>query len=483
MAETQNNVKMLHRKEWQTMTPAPVATTAGAFMITDHNSHCNHAMFVSSATVHYLYHHDEDSWVQIPSGALAGVFGAGACGLYLPWSITYTANGGSTTTVQVAAATHNLNGYVRGETIELLSAGIATGYRATITDIMHDAGSTNTTLTLDTTLPTAILNNHTFRITSGSYFVLNAYATLAANVWKRFDVGTLAWQAGLQTTGLPAAWASDGKLVTAYRLETPYATGTADIVSATSIGVTTKNWTADQWINFQVRITAGTGIGQVRTITDSTTTTLTVATWTTTPDATSVFEIRGNEDFIYLLGNAAVTMYKYTISTNTWSAVAPTTARSAATGVGFGANHIGKTGITGWDNEDNIKDGRYIYSFRGVATTTLERFNISGGTNGAGAWQVVTYVGTETFTTGTSYDADGRYIYIAKEGTAAIPQRFFKYAIRGNYIEPVSADFYFGGAALLGNKIWVQHLSSVGTIKWLYCLQSTSTNLRRIMLF
>lgn len=38
-------------------------------------------------------------------------------------------------------------------------------------------------------------------------------------------------------------------------------------------------------------------------------------------------------------------------------------------------------------------------------------------------------------------------------------------------------------AALLGNKIWIKNLSTAGEVKWLYCLQSTSTNLRRIMLF
>ncbi len=37
-------------------------------------------MYVLSATVQYLYHFDEDAWVQIASGALAGTFGAGACG-------------------------------------------------------------------------------------------------------------------------------------------------------------------------------------------------------------------------------------------------------------------------------------------------------------------------------------------------------------------------------------------------------------------
>lgn len=59
---------------------------------------------MASATVHYLYHHDEDAWVQIPSGALAGTFGAGSCGTKHKWSATLTANGGSTTTATTAAA-------------------------------------------------------------------------------------------------------------------------------------------------------------------------------------------------------------------------------------------------------------------------------------------------------------------------------------------------------------------------------------------
>jgi hypothetical protein len=33
-------------------------------------------MFFASSTVHYLYHHDEDAWVQVTSGAFAGAFGA-----------------------------------------------------------------------------------------------------------------------------------------------------------------------------------------------------------------------------------------------------------------------------------------------------------------------------------------------------------------------------------------------------------------------
>ena len=77
MTITNRAVPLLHRKEWQMMTPAPVATAAGAFVVHDGADLDNLALLVASATTHYLYHHDEDAWVQIPSGALAGTFGRG----------------------------------------------------------------------------------------------------------------------------------------------------------------------------------------------------------------------------------------------------------------------------------------------------------------------------------------------------------------------------------------------------------------------
>lgn len=75
-------------------------------------------LYVQSATVQYLYHHDEDAWVQIPSMALAGTFGAGACGARSRWSGTVTANGGSTTSLTTTGA---INGLVLGATIRFLS--------------------------------------------------------------------------------------------------------------------------------------------------------------------------------------------------------------------------------------------------------------------------------------------------------------------------------------------------------------------------
>lgn len=547
----QNNLPLLHRKEWQMMTPSPVTNAAGMFIVADEFR--NLSLLVTSATSHYLYHHDEDGFVLIPSGALAGIFGVGACGCYQPWSITYTANGGSTSTVKVAAGTHNLNGFCRGARIEFLTAGANYGIRATVTEIKTDGGTGDITLTLNTILPTAVLSTHTFRLSTGRFYVMNA-GTIAAGIFKVFDVGTMAWQSSLSTTNLPATWATDGKIVNAFNanLSIDYGlatSGTANtiadtgkswdtntytnylvcIIGGTGIGQTRlitsntateltvdtawsvnpdatsyyeivndrsfaygkatsatgttlvnsgKSWTADQWINYQVRITGGTGIGQIRTITDNDTTSLTVATWTTTPDSTSTYIISGNEDYLYLIGNAAVTMYRYSISGNSWTVMAPTVARSAAPAVGMGFDWIGITGDVGWGDESAILDGQYIYSPRGGASANIDRFKISGGTAGAGAWSVIAPVPTETFTTGSSHFVSGRYIYMVKEAT----NRFFKYAIRGNYIEPVSTDFYTSGTALAGHKLWVKSLNQKGTVKWLYYWRNAGTEIRRLML-
>lgn len=556
---TNYNKPKINRKEFQMMTPAPVATSAGVFMIADETERNNIAMYVASATVHYLYHHDEDGFAILPSGALVGTFGAGACGSYHPWSITYTANGGSTTSVTVNAATHNIIGAVIGKTIEFISAGTASGEKRTITKIDTSEGGTGTiTIYFDTAVSTAILNTHTFRIASGSFFVMNA-GTIAAGIFKRFDVATRAWQASLVTTNLPATWGTDGKLTTfaadpgiiltatatggttttlalssanwgddyhkgrtvmiisgtgkgqmatitsntsntlnfstittapdatsVFQIITlaPYAIGVATSATSTTLVNSAKTWTTNQWTNYQVKIISGTGMGQTRVIASNTSTALTVAAWSVTPDTTSVYVIEPNEDYHYLLGNNAVTVYRYSVSANTWTVMAPTTARTAAPGLALSANPIIKTGDSIWADESAIRDGRYIYSFRGGAGALLDRLDTAGGTAGAGAWLAINYVGAETFTTGSSYFAAGRYIFIRKDAT----NRFFKYSVRDNYVEPLTTDLFTEGAAVLGQKLWVHDFDGTGTVNWVYALGNsiatgnTVTTLRRLML-
>lgn len=460
------------------MTPAPVASGIGTSVVFSKNGTNNIALVLYSGTVHYLYHHDEDAYIQIPSGAFGGTWVAAATGTYHPWSKTYTATGGSTTTVTVNSASFNLNGFVRGATIEFLSGTAANiGTRTTITEILTNAGKNTITLTLADAV-TSVVNNDTFRVKSGRFFVMSS-GTLAANCFKEFDLGTLTWTDKAYATG-GTTNQTDAQLIVPYMSTAIFDTGTGTAASNTTTLVdTTKNWKVDQWINYQVRITAGAGKGQVRVITDSDATSLTFATGTDL-DETSVYAIEGDENAIYYIGNGSATMYKYSISGNTWSTVnVGANTRAAAPAAGMTADWVGVTGDTGWANVNNCLDGRYIYSMR-PTSGILDRYDIS-----AQAWLPTTgvnYLPVLTLVNGSSSFWDGRYIYYMVPGSTSVPTRIYKYNIRGNYMEPFAEDWYLGGAAVIGDKLWVKDLSSAGTIRWVYYMSSTSTIVRRIMI-
>jgi hypothetical protein len=472
MAITNKNVPGLHRKEWQTMNSMLAASAAGSFVTTDAKERDNYAMVVINATTQYIYSHEEDYMIQIPSGALAGTFGAGACGATIRWSATITANGGSTTTATTTAA---ITTYAVGKTVRFLT-GLNAGREAVITGVIVNPAGTNTIQFA--ALPSVVANTDTFIIDTRRVLVMSA-GTTAAGSFKSYDYLTGVWTT-LSNTGLPATRGTDGKLVV-----TPsddiFATGTATAGASTTITNAAKTWATNQWTNYAIRITSGTGIGQVRTIASNTGTVITVsAAWTVTPDATSVYEITGNDDFVYLLGNNAVTMYRYSVSGNSWTTMAPTTARAGAPSVGMSANWVGKTGDANWANESNIRDGKYIYSFRGGATSVLDRFDITGGTAGAGAWAAITYVNAfETFTTGSSYAMSGGELFMRKDATG----RYFTYNVVGNIIEPFALNQYPDGAVVVGDKLWVYNVqdSGVDKVKFVYSLQNSGTVLQRIM--
>lgn len=477
MSEAQNNKVVLHRKEWQTMMPALTATAAGAIVIHDNSNLHRFSLYVVSATVHYLYDHEQDDWIQIPSGAFGTAIAAGACGAFACWSSTYTANGGSTTTITVNIATHNINGIAVGKTVEMLTGTAANlGLRRTITAMTYPGPTGNIVLTIDSALPGSVANNDTFRIASGTFFVLMP-GTLTATSFRKYDLATGTWTS-CTNTGLPASWGTDAAMVSPCIVGTSYDSGTATAGADTTITDSSKSWTANQWIGYQVRITGGTGVGQIRVITANTSTALTVASMNPDPDATSTYVIEGDENALYLFGNNAVTMYKYSISGNSWTTVSPAVARAGAPVAGMSGDFVGVTGSTEWANATNIKDGRYIYSFRGT-TAVLDRYDIP-----ANSWQAITYLpATVTWAAGSGTVWSGRNIYIVKEGSTTVPQRVYAYDVVGNYMYPVTSDWYLAGAALIGDRVWVRKLSSAGLVKWLYVLQSTSTVLRRIMLY
>jgi hypothetical protein len=288
---TNKNVKLINRKEPQFMTPAPANTTAGSFVITDIKEDDNTVLFVASSILHYLYLNDEDGWVQVPSGALGGTFGAGSCGHKGRWSSILTANGGSTTNATVSPS---ISALARGSIIRFLT-GANAGLERVVTDVLVTQGASDS-FYFDA-LPNVVSNNDTFIIDTGRFFIWNA-GTMSASSFRVYDPLLGTWTS-LSVTGMPATWATDGKMVVTPSYDV-YSTGTTTSATSNTLTNSSKTWTTNQWTNYQIRITSGTGIGQVRTIASNTGTQITVsANWTVTPSTNSVFEITGNDDFIY----------------------------------------------------------------------------------------------------------------------------------------------------------------------------------------
>jgi hypothetical protein len=71
--------------------------------------------------------------------------------------------------------------------------------------------------------------------------------------------------------------------------------GTATSATSTTLTDSNLSMTADQFIGAYIRIIEGTGDGQVRQITDNTTTAFTVAAWDITPSTDSVYIVYGTD--------------------------------------------------------------------------------------------------------------------------------------------------------------------------------------------
>jgi hypothetical protein len=318
-----------------------------------------------------------------------------------------------------------------------------------------------------------------YRLITPVFYVLGA-GTLAAGSFRKYDLATNTWTS-LAHAGLAATLATDGRLIATpswvdegYH---PFASGTATSATGTTLVNSAKTWTVNQWANAQVRIVSGTGAGQVRSIASNTATALTVATWTITPDATSVYQITGNDDYLYYMGNGAVTLYRYSISANTWSTLSPTLARAGAPGVGMSGHWAWGVTAADWIDESNIINGRRICSFRAgaAAANPLDCYDIALNTwINAQAYSPA----VETFTTGTKYVYSGNYLYIQKDATG----RWFRYSLPEYTMDGWNTMTYTQGAAVLGDTAFdVTYHDGALDITYVYMLLNTSTVMLRQM--
>lgn len=539
MSTTVKLKKGLDRKIWQQMTPTPLANAAGHFMISSPTGYDKVALLIASASVHYLYNHLEDAWLTLPASGIAGTFAVGACGAFHQNGPTGTATAGTTTTITTnLTIPRSLAGSViritagpnAGEERKILSNTIGansvitvdTAFGTAITAssqyllltgrfYFFNAGTvavglkyydraTNTwSAALSVTgLPTAwgtdgkLVAPYAFRRREKELNAVSATATtlVSPDTYStdqhklrivRIISGTGIGQERTitshtaDTLTVDTAWSVTPDTTSVFVIE-GNVSGMASSATGTTLVHTGKTWTVNQWAKSQVRIVEGTGVGQVRNITSNTADTLTVPAWGTNPDATSRYVIEPSDDYMFLMGNNAVTLYQYQISANTWSTLTPGVARAGAAATGFSANI--PTNITNkiWLNENAYLNGRLIYSFRGGATATLDYYDIALNT-----WTNGLVYGnqTETFTSGSSYDVDGDNIYIIKEATG----RAFRFNVPMNLLDPFSTLLYPQGAATVGDKLWTwSFIDGATEIKYIYNITHTSTAVNRVQI-
>jgi len=472
MPTTNGNRKILDLKRWEFCSPAPAASAAGS-LISSSRHFRQQQMFVRGQNEAYIYNPAEDGWVTLPAPGLAAALGAGAAATAAAWSVgtataaaSLTATAGTTSTI---TTNQTLARDLRGYQVHIIGGPNA---GAVLTIVSNTIG-TNSIITV-ATQASAFSASTVYRLLTPTWYVC-CNGSVAAASFRKYDYATNTWTT---LANMPATFGTDAKLVATPSIVDgmfrQFATGTATSATSTTLVQTGKTWTASQWINYQVRITGGTGAGQIRAITANTADTLTVATWTTTPDATSQYAIEGNDDFLYLLGNNAVTLYRYSISANTWSTLTPGAARAAAPGAGMSAHWVHTVNETDWTNESNCLNGRYLFSFQGGATGALHRYDIPANT-----WVTVTYSpSSETLTTGTKYSLHDGRLYIQKDVTG----RWFAYDFARNELFPWSVMLYPQGAAIAGDTAFdVIYEDGATDIFYVYILLNSSNVLLRQM--
>ncbi len=479
--------KLLHRKSAEYCAPGPFGNTvAGGFFVSDKSDVIpghDIAFYVAGTSAVWNYNADMDGWILLPASGVAGTFAAGACGEFRSLSapggaITLTATGGTTTTLNTnLSLARNLVGCeVR------VVAGPGAGHVSTIKTSQLGA---NGTITLTDASAVAFTSATQFQVFGGSLWFFNAGTTAVG--FAVYDRLTNAWTQR-SVTGIPTSWGTDAQLVStpskASNKGNGFVNGNATGGSSTTL-VTSKTFLLNQWANFQVRIVSGTGAGQIRVISSNTAganATLTVPAWTTAPDATSVYRIEGNDDVFYLLGNNAVTMYRYSIASNSWTTVAPGTARGGSFAAGGTVDWIDAVQDASWQDEtygNHVgttvvrQNGRYLFCFRGGNSSGLDLYDIAANT-----WINLVAYGqqNEGFGAGScSVDLDG-YVYIQKDATG----RIFRFDVARNVLDPYLLNPVPQGAAVAGDKMIIAtYREGASEITFLYSMGNTRSELTR----
>lgn len=241
-------------------------------------------------------------------------------------------------------------------------------------------------------------------------------------------------------------------------------TGVATLTDTSKTG-----WTTNRWNNMAVRITGGTGKGQVRTIqgtyqTGSAGIISVVPNWTTTPDNTSTYEIQGDPDNMYMMFGASAQTFNYHIGADTittgrmedWGAAAGVTVRYSdhpplAVASGSYAN---PTMTITTVNNHNLKTGMTV-TVAGDTGAGASLNNISA---------TITVTGATTFT--YSVGAGSANITVTAQSTTTLTDASKSWITN-----------QFAGSILTYNTAQVAQATGIAAASSVYVIANTSNTL------
>lgn len=519
MALTINARDILDLPKWRHEAPLLAANSAGqslAFDLRNNETGCPFFYNLRSATALDFYDPTTGEWGALTSPALAGTFGAGATSIFHPSQGPRgtLAAGGTTTSVVLstalpaAVAINQLANRGDGSGYVLKISGNSAGGsgKTEYRKIIANTAGTTPTIQLDSALSFTPALGDSYEIRSGRVFLLSA-GTLAAGVWKYYDIATNSYSASLATTNLPATIGTDSSAVALSEGYTPsdrsvgegfigggttYDGALKNCIQGTAAAATTITGSgmpatlfADEYRNFQVRIVEDTvtptAVNQRRRISTHTggaTGVFTVAAWAVTPSSSAKFVIENDDDKILLTSSAGLFIYNYNITANTWD----TSTWAAPVAHGAGVVMEQSFGIA---RDITIGGARnsHIYRVRGGGSAAIDVLDIAGAATGSWSNDIAYGKKAQTFTTGTSgaYDPStlgGRFLHLNINGT----QRMARFDMRNRIMDAGSYLRFPMGTAVVGNRMATAAVID-GTTKVnnLYCAVASGTNVLSLL--
>lgn len=307
----------------------------------------------------------------------------------------------------------------------------------------------------------------TTTITNAAYVFSQGHVGMAIRLTSGPASGQRRTISTISSDGVTATVASAfGSAVTAgttFIIELPQ--GTASAGSATTLTDATQAWTTNFYTNHDILITSGTGAGQRRRIASNTATVITLAaavtgnartgSWTTAPDATSVYKIEPSTDFIYYnSGTNGTGFYKLDLNTGS-TATTWTTLTATPAGINGGGNI--QHGMT---NNPFV-----LFLLRGTNTSNIYQYNI-----GLNTWTTLptTFIVSETFDTGASMvvmENENRLLILKNSAT-----RLYAYRLSDGGLEPAGTIPYAAPAGYDGKRM--VYITTADGVKWVYIMRA-----------